>query len=89
MNDTLALPERVTLDNATAVMAVLQDQLPKGQLVHLNAHALQTFDSAVVAVLLALQRRLLGENRRLQVSQRSERLQALLVLYGVADLLPA
>lgn len=84
-----ALPERVLLGDATAVMHALQAGVPPDPLVQLDASALQTFDSSVVAVLLALQRRLAANGQRLQVCQRSERLQALLTLYGVAELLPA
>jgi phospholipid transport system transporter-binding protein len=67
----------------------LETALPSTELVQLDASALQTFDSSVVAVLLALQRRLASHGQKLQVCQRSDRLQALLTLYGVAELLPA
>ena len=89
MTATLALPERVLLGDATAVMLALQSNIPSAPVVQLDASALQTFDSSVVAVLLALQRQLASHGQRLQVCQRSERLQALLTLYGVAELLPA
>lgn len=89
MTSTLALPERVLFGDATAVMLALQSGLPADSVVQLDASALQTFDSSVVAVLLALQRRLATHGQRLQVCHRSERLQALLTLYGVAELLPA
>jgi phospholipid transport system transporter-binding protein len=89
MMPALALPERVLFGDATAVMLALQAGLPSDPVVQLDASALQTFDSSVVAVLLALQRRLATHGQRLQVCQRSERLQALLTLYGVAELLPA
>ncbi|CAN1543830.1 COG3113 Predicted NTP binding protein (contains STAS domain) [Burkholderiaceae bacterium] len=89
MSFALALPERVTLAEATQVLSVLESGLPDTAVVQLDASALQTFDSSVVAVLLALQRRLATHGQRLQVCQRSERLQALLTLYGVDELLPA
>jgi phospholipid transport system transporter-binding protein len=89
MTAALALPERVLLGDATSVMAALESRLPTDPVVPLDASALQTFDSSVVAVLLALQRRLATTGQRLQVCQRSDRLQALLTLYGVAELLPA
>jgi phospholipid transport system transporter-binding protein len=89
MTRTLALPERVLFGDAAAVMLALQAGVPTDPVVQLDASALQTFDSSVVAVLLALQRRLATHGQRLQVCQRSERLQALLTLYGVAELLPA
>ncbi|MFY8125197.1 MAG: STAS domain-containing protein [Hydrogenophaga sp.] len=89
MSLALVLPERVTLSEATQVLADLESRLPSSGLVLLDASALQTFDSSVVAVLLALQRRLATHGQKLQVCQRSDRLQALLTLYGVAELLPA
>jgi phospholipid transport system transporter-binding protein len=89
MSPALALPERVTLSEATVVLNRLETGLPSSGVVELDASALQTFDSSVVAVLLALQRRLLTRGQSLQVCHRSERLQALLTLYGVAELLPA
>jgi phospholipid transport system transporter-binding protein len=89
MSLALVLPERVTLSEATQVLVDLEARLPSSGLVLLDASALQTFDSSVVAVLLALQRRLATHGQKLQVCQRSDRLQALLTLYGVAELLPA
>ena len=89
MSAALVLPERVTLAEATQVLSTLEVSLPTTEVVQLDASALLTFDSSVVAVLLALQRRLATHGQRLQVCQRSERLQALLTLYGVAELLPA
>ena len=89
MSFELVLPERVTLTEATQVLTVLESRLPATGVVQLDASALQTFDSSVVAVLLALQRRLATHCQKLQVCQRSDRLQALLTLYGVAELLPA
>lgn len=89
MSFSLVLPERVTLTEATQMLMDLELRLPSSDLVLLDASALQTFDSSVVAVLLALQRRLATHGQKLQVCQRSDRLQALLSLYGVAELLPA
>lgn len=89
MSFALVLPERLTLAEATQVLSSLEMGLPSTELVQLDASPLQTFDSSVVAVLLALQRRLASHGQKLQVCQRSKRLQALLTLYGVAELLPA
>lgn len=89
MTATLVLPERVLFGDATAVMGALQAKLPNDSVVQLDASALQIFDSSVVAVLLALQRRLATHGQQLQVCHRSDRLQSLLTLYGVAELLPA
>ena len=58
MSFELVLPERVTLTEATQVLTALESRLPTTGVVQLDASALQTFDSSVVAVLLALQRRL-------------------------------
>lgn len=89
MSGSLVLPERVTLNEATQVLSVLESKLPSTDVVQLDASALMDFDTSVVALLLALQRRLATHGQRLQVCHRSDRLQSLLALYGVAELLPA
>lgn len=89
MSGSLVLPERVTLNEATQVLSALESKLPSTDVVQLDASALMDFDTSVVALLLALQRRLATHGQRLQVCHRSDRLQSLLALYGVAELLPA
>lgn len=89
MSGSLVLPERVTLKEATQVLSALESMLPSTDVVQLDASALMDFDTSVVALLLALQRRLATQGQRLQVCHRSDRLQSLLALYGVAELLPA
>ncbi|MEY4507570.1 MAG: hypothetical protein RL297_2148 [Pseudomonadota bacterium] len=89
MSASLVLPERVVFADATALLTALRSTAPTAPVVQIDASALQTFDSSVVAVLLALQRQLVARGQSLQLCQRSDRLQALLTLYGVAELLPA
>lgn len=89
MSGSLVLPERVTLNEATQVLTAMESMLPSTDVVQLDASALMDFDTSVVALLLALQRRLATHGQRLQVCHRSDRLQSLLALYGVAELLPA
>lgn len=89
MSGSLVLPERVTLNEATQVLMAMESMLPSTDVVQLDASALMDFDTSVVALLLALQRRLATHGQRLQVCHRSDRLQSLLALYGVAELLPA
>lgn len=86
----LRLPERLTLDVATATLQQLRDRLPPSSaVVVLDAGSLQVFDSSAVAVLLELRRHLLLQGRRLQVANWPQRLRDLMGLYGVSDLLPA
>lgn len=55
----------------------------------LNASSLTHFDSAALASLLAVHRRVRSRGERLQLVALPERLQDLATLYGVRDLLPA
>jgi phospholipid transport system transporter-binding protein len=84
-----ALPSQLTLANAVAVRAALADALAQspGPAVRLDASALTSFDSSAIAVLLDLRRNLLAQGKRLEVAHWPERLQALVGLYGVAELL--
>ena len=86
----VGLPERLTLQEAVAVLERLGQalkQLP-GPTVILNASALKVFDSSAVAVLLELRRALLVQGKTLVVQERPKRLDDLVGLYGVAELLP-
>jgi phospholipid transport system transporter-binding protein len=85
------LPERLTLGEAGATLAALRRALAgqgDAELV-IDASALRHFDSSAVAVLLELRREALAQGRTLRVLRWPERLQALVGLYGVQDLLPA
>lgn len=90
-NADLRLPERLTLHDAVQVLDKLNQAVskqPGAAVVALDASALQVFDSSAVAVLLALRRNLQSQGKRLQVLQRPQRLNDLVTLYGVDELLP-
>lgn len=92
VNAPVALPEQLTLSGAALTLQRLLATLgqPQGaQVVVLDAQPLKVFDTSAVAVLLALRSALIEQGRTLQVSAMPERLQALVTLYGVAELLPA
>jgi phospholipid transport system transporter-binding protein len=88
MNLTLALPERVTHDQAQAVveglLSVVQTQ--PGPMV-LNASALQTFDTSALAVIMACMRAAQSRGVELSVQGLPERARSLAQVYGVAELL--
>ncbi|MFC3686581.1 STAS domain-containing protein [Hydrogenophaga luteola] len=93
MSDTAAipLPEQLTLSGAAQTLERLREALLRqaGPTVVLNAEPLRVFDTSAVAVLLELRNALLTQGKTLQVSRMPQRLQALVTLYGVAELLPA
>jgi phospholipid transport system transporter-binding protein len=86
-----ALPEQLTMHVAAQVLAQLSQTLAKqpAQAVVLDAQALRVFDSSAVAVLLELRRQLVARGKTLQLSHTPARLQQLVTLYGVGELLPA
>lgn len=87
----LQLPQRLTIDAASSVLAQLQAGAAAGSdaLVRLDASAMEDFDTSAVAVLLELRRHLLGSGRDLVVESWPDRLMALVRLYGVDELLKA
>ncbi|AOW15378.1 hypothetical protein LPB72_15030 [Hydrogenophaga crassostreae] len=87
---TVSLPERLTLQEAVAVLERLGRLLKTqpGPTVSLNASALKVFDSSAVAVLLELRRTLLAQGKTLAVVEWPKRLRDLVGLYGVNELLP-
>ena len=93
MSDTAAipLPEQLTLSGAAQTLERLREALLRqaGPTVVLNAEPLRVFDTSAVAVLLELRNALLTQGKTLQVARMPQRLQALVTLYGVAELLPA
>lgn len=93
MSDTAAipLPEQLTLSGAALTLERLREAMLRqaGPTVVLNAEPLRVFDTSAVAVLLELRNALLTQGKTLQVSRMPQRLQALVTLYGVAELLPA
>jgi phospholipid transport system transporter-binding protein len=85
------LPEQLTLQEAAQTLDRLSLSLAQqaGPTVVLDAALLKVFDTSAVAVLLELRNALLGQGKKLQVTRMPQRLQALVSLYGVAELLPA
>lgn len=86
-----ALPAQLTQQNAVATLHTLEHALraQAGPVVTLDARALENFDSSAIAVLLELRRNLLMQNKVLHVESWPERLQGLVTLYGVGELLQA
>lgn len=86
-----ALPDRLTLENAGDTLQRLAPIVTAapGPVVQLDASALQNFDSSAIALLLELRRRLLEQGKTLQVVSWPQRLQGLVALYGVGELLQA
>lgn len=87
----LTLPAVLTQSEATACLAGFQASLRASTdaVVCADASALQQFDSATLAVLLACRREAVNRGKAFLVIGLPERLRTLASLYGVADLLPA
>lgn len=85
------LPERLTLDEASATLAALREATAaQGQgPIDLDAGALRQFDSSAVAVLLELRRDLQARGCTLTVRDWPPRLRDLVQVYGVQELLGA
>lgn len=88
---SVPMPEQLTLQGAAQTLVRLKQLLAQqaGPAVALDAAPLRVFDTSAVAVLLELRNGLLAEGKALQVLRMPERLQALVALYGVGELLPA
>lgn len=83
----MALPAILTQSQAASVAAQLQAAM--GQHVgrfHLDASALQQFDSSALAVLLAALRAAARQGLSLQINGLPERAGQLAQVYGLADL---
>lgn len=87
----LPFPEQLTLPEAAQTLERLKAALlaQGGTPVVLDAAPLKVFDTSAVAVLLELRNAALTQGKSLQISGMPQRLQALVTLYGVAELLPA
>ncbi|MDP3700168.1 MAG: STAS domain-containing protein [Hylemonella sp.] len=85
----LPLPARLTHTEAQACLLALQQQAGQGGDLVVDASALDDFDSAALATLLALRRWAQAQGRGLRVQQVPARLAELVSLYGVAELLPS
>jgi phospholipid transport system transporter-binding protein len=85
------MPGQLTLSAAVQTLEHLRGALVRqpGPTVVLDAEPLKVFDTSAVAVLLELRNALIRQGKTLQVSRMPQRLQALVTLYGVAELLPA
>ena len=87
----LVLPSELTHVQAQACLQMLAQGLrgQEGATVLVDAGALQHFDSAALAVLLAFRRECLVAGKHLAIRGLSSRLADLANLYGVTELLPA
>ena len=85
------MPEVVTLHTVSAVLRALSEALvrQKGAQATLDAKALRSFDSSAVAMLLELRRALAQQGGQLKLVNVPRKLQELVALYGVSELLPA
>lgn len=85
-----SLPEQLTMHVAAQVLDRLSQTLAQhpGPTVVLDAQAMRAFDSSAVAVLLELRRQLAARGKTLQLAHTPTRLQQLVMLYGVGELLP-
>lgn len=89
MNNALALPEVITLQEASKVLTALLAavaQQPTSAPVRMDASALRKFDSSALAVLLECRRTALEGGRNFQVDGLPADLQGLAGVYGVASL---
>lgn len=83
-----ALPAEITLAEAGKILADLKRALEQaGPVVVVDASRLRVFDSSAVAVLLELRRLLRADGKTLQVTHWPRRLEDLMGLYGVSELL--
>lgn len=90
MAEPLPLPARLTQAEAVECLdRLLRELRAGGPAWAVDASALADFDSAALAVLLALRREARAAGASLRVSGMSARLQELVALYGVGELLPA
>ncbi len=87
----LVLPESITQASAVACLDALSNTLTQevGSDVVLDAANLTRFDSAALAVMLEMRRRVLPMGKQFAVKDVPQRLQDLAALYGIAELLPS
>jgi phospholipid transport system transporter-binding protein len=84
---TMALPAQLTMQDAQQALAQLQRWLETEPEPRLDASALQTLDTAALALLLELQRQAAAAGKRLQLTGAPPKLAQLARLYGVAELI--
>jgi phospholipid transport system transporter-binding protein len=84
---TIALPARITMNDARATLAQLQPLLQAADAPVIDASALADLDTAAIALLLDCRRQAQAAGKALQVVGAPAKLAQLAALYGVADLL--
>jgi phospholipid transport system transporter-binding protein len=84
---TIALPARITMNDARATLAQLQAQLQAADAPVIDAAALVDLDTAAIAVLLDCQRQAQAGGKQLQLVGAPAKLGQLARLYGVEGLL--
>jgi len=84
---TIALPARITMNDARATLARLLPLLQAADAPVIDAGALVELDTAAIAVLLDCQRQAQARGKQLRVVGAPPKLGQLAALYGVADLL--
>lgn len=84
---TIALPARITMNDARATLALLQPLLQAADAPVVDASALADLDTAAIALLLDCRRQAQARGRQLQVVDAPAKLGQLARLYGVEELL--
>ncbi len=87
----LVLPEAITQANALVCLGALANDLAQEARaeVVVDAARLSRFDSAALALLLEVRRKVLKMGKTFTVQGAPQRLQDLANLYGIAELLPS
>jgi phospholipid transport system transporter-binding protein len=85
----MQLPAIATLDEAAALAATLPAAIANGSSgpVHIDASALQSFDTSAIALLLQARRLALAAGRGVEITGVPAKLAELARLYGVEGLL--
>ena len=84
---TIALPARVTMNDARATLAQLQPLLQAADAPVIDASPLVELDTAALALLLDCRRQVLARGVALRITGAPPKLQQLATLYGVGELL--
>ena len=79
------LPKQVTQENALQLQK--EGLLNSPNLQSIDCSALKDFDSTVLTVLLAWQKKLMTEGKTIKVEHAPEKLKVLAGVYGIATLL--
>jgi len=84
---SLQLPHRLTLAEASAVLASLSMPAQQEKTWRVDGSALAEFDTAALSVLLELQRRAVQQGAQVEIQEAPAKLCQLATLYGVDALL--